>query len=287
MGEVKKLNDKSSRSKIKPIVYCVVSFILALDLFALTVCSVLASTILNPSFIFDNMNSSHYFQEKCDEITDSLEDLTYASGLKESFFDGLITEVMISNNTQQYLDNYFSGNSTIVDSSNFKDAFNTALDEYIAENNIENVKQESRDYLVEQGALIYQRLLDIPLFVRLAPYITALTKVVPFLIIAFAIVAVIVIMLIIFTNKWKHRALRYLCYAFSGAFLSVVAIPVAILFSGKISKANFFSRAFARFFEQAANNVIIILVCCALLLLIISVVLFAKYYTMRKKLVSE
>lgn len=274
----------SSRSKIKSVIYGVLSFILSLDLFALAICGVLETTFFNTTFLFDNMNASHYFDEKRDEITDSLVNLSYASGLEESFFDDLVSEVMINTDTQQYLEDYFAGDGTFIDTTQFEEVFNTALDEYIETNNIENVDQESRDYLVDQGAWIYRTSLEIPLFTRLSAYILTLKNAMPFVIGGLAAVALIICLIMILTNYWKHRAVRYICYATSGAFIAVAVIPAAIVLSGKITQANFASRALYNFFVQGANNFVIVLLCCALLFLLVSVALFAKHHSMYKKL---
>lgn len=53
---------------------------------------VLQSTILNPSYIMDNMNASNYFVDKRDEIKESLVDLGFASGLDEKFLKMLLTK---------------------------------------------------------------------------------------------------------------------------------------------------------------------------------------------------
>ena len=54
------------------------------------------------------MNSSNYFIDKTDELKVSLTDLGYASGLDSTFFDGFIDEVLISNDTSDYLEAFYS-----------------------------------------------------------------------------------------------------------------------------------------------------------------------------------
>lgn len=72
-------------SKIRGIVFCLLSFVLSFVLLLLSISVMLEATILNPSYILDNMNTTNYFTDKKDEITRELVDLGYASGLEESF----------------------------------------------------------------------------------------------------------------------------------------------------------------------------------------------------------
>ena len=72
-------------SKVRHIIYGIISFVLSFVLFLISFAIVLQSTILNPSYIMDNMNTSNYFVDKRDEIKESLVNLGYASGLDEKF----------------------------------------------------------------------------------------------------------------------------------------------------------------------------------------------------------
>ena len=133
------MSKKPFSSRVRNAVFILLSFLLTLILFLLSICTVFEATLFNSEFIFDNMNSSNYFIDKRDEITTSLIDLGYASGLDEKFFDGFVDEVMLSDDTREYLNNYYSGNGAKIDATDFKQSFNAALDKYIEENDIKDV----------------------------------------------------------------------------------------------------------------------------------------------------
>ena len=80
-------------SKIRGIVFCLLSFVLSFVLLLLSISVMLEATILNPSYILDNMNTTNYFTDKKDEITRELVDLGYASGLEESFFGNVVETI--------------------------------------------------------------------------------------------------------------------------------------------------------------------------------------------------
>lgn len=81
-------------------------------------------------------------------------DLGYASGLEEDFFNGLLDEIMIHEDTEKYIQDYYSGEGSVIDKTAFKQAFNTALDDYIEQKGIsaDSVSSENREYLIKEAA---------------------------------------------------------------------------------------------------------------------------------------
>ena len=277
---------KPFSSRVRNAVFIVLSFLLTLVLFLLSVGTVLEATLFNPEFIFDNMNSSNYFIDKRDEITTSLIDLGYASGLDEKFFDDFIDEVMLCDDTREYLDNYYSGNGAKIDTTDFKQSFNAELDKYIQENNIKNVNGKSRDKLVNKAAQIYRSSLEIPLFSRLSAYFLTAKNAMPFIIVGLVVLAGVICVVLIYANKWKHRGVKYICYATSGAFLTLGIIPTYLMITGKISHINLDSRALYNMFVQSANSICIAILFISLFFLLVSVGLFFLFRRMYKRVSS-
>lgn len=269
-------------SKVRHIIYGIISFVLSFVLFLLSFAIVLQSTILNPSYIMDNMNTSNYFVDKRDEIKESLVDLGYASGLDEKFFENVVDEVTIHDNTQAYLNSFYAGEEAKIDTTAFKQKFNSELDSYISKNNLKVANDGSREYLINQAANIYAAALRIPLFATLSVYLIALKNMMPLIIGGLAVLVAIICVIIIFTNRWKHRAVRYICYSTSAAFLTVGIIPAVLLSTGYMSKINIDSRAFYNLFVLGMNNILIAVAICSVIFFIISIGLFFLYKSMRR-----
>lgn len=269
-------------SKVRHIIYGIISFVLSFVLFLLSFAIVLQSTILNPSYIMDNMNTSNYFVDKRDEIKESLVNLGYASGLDEKFFENVVDEVTIHDNTQAYLNSFYAGEEAKIDTTAFKQKFNSELDSYISKNNLKVANDGSREYLINQAANIYAAALRIPLFATLSAYLIALKNMMPLIIGGLAVLVAILCVIIIFTNSWKHRAVRYICYSTSAAFLTVGIIPAVLLSTGYMSKINIDSRAFYNLFVQSMNNILIALVICSVIFFIASIGLFFLHKSMRR-----
>lgn len=270
-------------SKVRHIIYGIISFVLSFVLFLISFAIVLQSTILNPSYIMDNMNTSNYFVDKRDEIKESLVDLGYASGLDEKFFENVVDEVTIHDNTQAYLNSFYAGEEAKIDTTAFKQKFNSELDSYISKNNLKVANDGSREYLINQAANIYAAALRIPLFATLSAYLIALKNMMPLIIGGLAVLVAILCVIIIFTNSWKHRAVRYICYSTSAAFLTVGIIPAVLLSTGYMSKINIDSRAFYNLFVQSMNNILIALAICSVIFFIVSIGLFFLRKSMRRR----
>lgn len=274
-------------SKVRHIIYGIISFVLSFILFLLSFAIVLQSTILNPSYIMDNMNASNYFVDKRDEIKESLVDLGYASGLDEKFFENVVDEVTIHDNTQAYLNSFYAGEEAKIDTTAFKQKFNSELDSYISKNNLKVANDGSREYLINQAANIYAAALRIPLFATLSVYLVALKNMMPLIIGGLAVLVAILCVIIIFTNRWKHRAVRYICYSTSAAFLTVGIIPAVLLSTGYMSKINIDSRAFYNLFVQSMNNILIAVAICSVIFFIVSIGLFFLNKSMRRHASEE
>lgn len=269
-------------SKVRHIIYGIISFVLSFILFLISFAIVLQSTILNPSYIMDNMNTSNYFVDKRDEIKESLVDLGYASGLDEKFFENVVDEVTIHDNTQAYLNSFYAGEEAKIDTTAFKQKFNSELDSYISKNNLKVANDGSREYLINQAANIYAAALRIPLFATLSVYLVALKNMMPLIVGGLAVLVAILCVIIIFTNRWKHRAVRYICYSTSAAFLTVGIIPAVLLSTGYMSKINIDSRAFYNLFVQSMNNILVALAICSVIFFIVSIGLFFLDKSMRR-----
>lgn len=275
-------------STVKRIVNILLSFVLAVLLTVLAFASTLQFTLFNDSFMLDNMNTCNYITEKKDEITRSLTDLGYASGLEEDFFDGLLNEIMIHEDTEEYIQNYYSGEGSVIDKTAFKQAFNAALDKYIEEKGIstDSVSSENREYLIKEAATIYKQSLELPFFGTLSGRFQNVKKLLPFVILVSALLSALLCVIFVLSTKWKHRAVRYIYYATATTFLTTLVLPLVILFSKKIETFNIASRATYMLFVSCANNIVMCILGCSLFFLIVSAALFMVYKKLYRKAVE-
>ena len=277
------MSEQKHSSRLKAFVYSFVSFMLTLVLFLFSICIVVESTVFSKDYMLNVISSNGYYLMVEDELLGSMKSLGNPSGLKEEFSEKFVKEIDVQKNIDNYISSFYSGDSTLVDTISFKQQLYNALDEYIAENNIDKntVSSENLAYFVDKAAEIYVNEISIPFFSTVANYIYKAQT--PFLIITIGlgVTALILIAVIFFTNKFRHRKFRYICYGLIGAFLSVSVIPIVIQLSDKISKINLNTRSLYNLFVNYANGLVNGFWICSLVLLLLSVitfVLYVKYY---------
>lgn len=272
----------STKSKLRSVVFCLLSFLLSMCLFLLSVCTIISFTVFSKDYIYGNMNSSFYFIDKSDELKVGLTDLGYASGLDEAFFEGFIDDLLISKGTADYLDTYYSFESGNADTEDFESLFNEQLTSYAKEKNV-TVNDDARKYLVKEAGKIYENTIEIPYFGSLLLYIKAGVQAMPFIIGGLVFLSAVIIFIFFKANRWKHKAIRYTCYATSGTFLAIVLIPSYLYFSQVMSKINVSSRAFYNFLQYTVANLELLFFMGAILFLLISIILFISHQIKRKK----
>lgn len=267
---------KSGGSKIKRVIYVFLSFVMSLLLLVLTFCVVFQATIFNENFFISKMNETEYFTAKKTEVIRSLMDLGYASGLDEDFFNSLIDDSLLRDDTIYYLDGFFSGDRSVVDTKKFEDVFNKALDKYIEKQQInpETINKSSVDNLVRNAAKIYRNSLSLPLFQTIAGYFVGIKQAMPITIAVIGVLVFFIFIILFFSTKWKHRPVRYMCYATTTTFLTTIVPAVALLVSGKARQLNVTSKAFYDFFVKAVSDMTFLLLFISIGFAVLSMVLF-------------
>ena len=271
------------KSKIKPLLYGLLSFFLAFDLFFLSIFLVIETTVFSEDFMLSKMGECGYYSMVTDELKSELKSLGNASGLDESFAEDFVNSIDILEIEHKYISAFYSGNTTLVDTKEFKRQLYTALDEYMEQKKIskESVSQENLNYFVDEAANRYVGQISIPFFSFFANYIYNAST--PFLIItiSLAAAALIIAAIIVFTNRFKHRRFRYLSYGCAGAFLAVTIIPVVVFLSGKISQINLNTRSLYNLFVSYTSGFFANFFIYGAILLLLSVltfVLYRRYY---------
>ena len=266
-------------SKFKKVLYVFLSFVLSFLFLFFSVSIVFEATIFNKDFVLNTMSSTDYYENKEQEITRSLMDLGYASGLEESFFEGLIDKSLLCGDTTEYLNKFYSGTGSVVDTENFKNTFNNALDEYIIENEInpESVKESSRNYLVSNAAKIYKNSLELPVFNSITGYFIGVKNAMPIVICVVGVLILLICVIFVFSTRWKHRPAKYICYSTITAFLTLFVPAVIILASGKMKQLNIASKATYDLFIALTNGLVMGLFFTSIIFAVISIVLYVLY----------
>ncbi|MDD6489438.1 MAG: hypothetical protein PUG48_06475 [Clostridia bacterium] len=283
------MSEHKHSSRLRAFVYSFLSFMLTLVLFLFSISIVVECTVFSKEYMINVMSSNGYYLMVEDELISSMKSLGNASGLKEEFSEKFVKSLDVQSNINDYISAFYSGDSTLVKTTSFKQQLYDALDKYIAENNIDKktVSNENLDYFVDNATEVYVTEISIPFFSAIANYIYKAQT--PFLMITIGlgVTALILIAIIFFTNKFKHRKCRYISYGFIGAFITVAIIPAVIQISDKISKINLNTRSLYNLFVNYTNGLVNGLWICSLAFLLISVVTFVLYIKYYKRATSH
>ncbi len=268
---------------LKKVLYAILSFILAVCLVFCSVITVLRITFFNNSFLSDTLNSSEYYKDLCVEITDNLTDLGDASGLDKSFFEGFVSEVLVREDVQSYISEFFEGNKPKVNTSKFDSSLQVALDKYIKTNNINNVNDESLHYFSANASRIYSESIKIKYLSAIQDLILDNSGLLTTAIIVLVFICGAIVCLLLFTNEWKHKALRYIYTSTCSAGLLLLFFPLGVFASGIIGHIAILSRSLSDMYVAVISSVLSDLIVISIVLLVISIAIVVVHGRVRRK----
>ena len=266
-------------SKPKIALYIFLSFLLSCLMLALTLSVILRFTLFSESFVLKHMGKVGYHELLRSEILRNLKDLGYASGIDETFFDDFLDVEVVRNDVTKYIQDFYSGEKTVVNTDTFKDVFNTSLDEYIVKKNIkpDSVSAENREYMVDRAVSIYRKSVQIPFAGRISGYFTAIKNALPMVIGVSSVFIILSIIILVFSTKWKHRSVRYICYATITVFLFMTGIFIALISTRNMRNLNISSKAVFDVFNSMSNGFTMVFLYSAVGFAILSMGLFILF----------
>lgn len=277
---------KTTGKKIRDILFGVLSFFLAFFLFLLSLCVLTELSLFNKDYWIDKMNSTNYFSDKSEEITDKLVILGNASGLKKEFCESIVDSIMVTSDTENYLDDFFRAGTGHIDTTAFKQKFVTELDAYIKKNNAK-VDQKNVDYLVKNAENQYKECVHIPLLVTISGYFHAVKKYLPYVMAGLVLLSAIIVLVLVFGNRWKHRVFKYLYFAAAADFLALTTAAAYMSINGGLKNINLESRAFYNMVVLFANEMNVILWAEAAFFFITAAAFFCLYRSLFLKLTAD
>ncbi len=255
------MSEKKEKKKIdkRPIAFCVLSFFMAVCLFLISVCISLRVTLLSQDYMLSTMAEHEYYGQVTEEFREQLDSLGHASGLTTEFVNEFVASMDIREDVIRYIDAFYSGSSTVVNKTPFKQKFRAALDSFAEQNQKEGTEpsEEALEYLTNEAAELYANSVEIPFFALIANFIYKLTAPMTIAIAALAVIAVVLGVIMFLANpEFKHRGYRYLSYAFSAAFICTVVIPAIMTATGIIGKVNLTTMSLYNLFVNYFNGML-------------------------------
>ena len=267
----------------KKICFAILTFILALCIVFCAFATVVRTTVFNRDFLSDTLNTSQYYKDLCVEITESLTDLGDASGLDRSFFDGLVSEVLVRQDTQAYINSFYSREKLKVNTSQFDDRLLTALNAYIKKHHIKNVDDENIDGFLASASEIYSNHVKISYFASVQDLLLDNDSIFTVIIIILTVISAGLIVILIFLNEWKHKGLRYVFTAVNSAGLFLFILPFSIRVSGVVHRIALISRSMSDMVYSMIGTILGNFFVISTVLIVISIAVWAIHARIRRK----
>lgn len=274
---------RRKKSKLKPFLYSVMAFFLSFVLFLLSICMVLEFTVFSKDYMINTMDSKGYYSMVRYELQSCLTDLVYASGFEPEFAVSFANGYDVKKAVESYINSFYAGDNNLVDTTEFKQQLYAEVQNYAKQNNIEitDSTEENIIYFVNEAANIYKDQISIPFFSVIGKYIDDFYNTLNIIIGVLTALALGISAVIYFTNRYKHRRYKYLCYGLAGGALSSIIIPIFISASNIIPKINITTRSLYNLFVGYFTGLFSYFYICSgafAILALLAFLLYVKYY---------
>lgn len=271
------------KSKLKSVIYCMMSFFLSLVLFLFSICMVLMFTVFSKDYMINKMESQGYYNMVKYELQTRMIDLVDASGFKKDFAVNFTNSYDVKKAVDSYIESFYSNDSTLVETTDFKQQLYQAVRQYAREENIELTDETENGivYFINEAANIYVNQISIPFFSVIGKYLYNTRNILNIVSGSLAITAVIIVCIIYFTNRFKHRRYKYICYGLLGGALTTAVLPTFILSLNMIPKVNITTHSLYNLFVGYFNTFFYSFYICVgimLALAVITFIMYVKYY---------
>ena len=229
------------------------------------------------------MDSKGYYSMVRYELQSCLTDLVYASGFEPEFAVSFANGYDVKKAVESYINSFYAGDNNLVDTTEFKQQLYAEVQNYAKQNNIEitDSTEENIIYFVNEAANIYKDQISIPFFSVIGKYIDDFYNTLNIIIGVLTALALGISAVIYFTNRYKHRRYKYLCYGLAGGALSSIIIPIFISASNIIPKINITTRSLYNLFVGYFTGLFNYFYICSgafAILALLAFLLYVKYY---------
>lgn len=257
------------------------SFLFSFFLYLVILCLVLSQTILQEEFARQILTESQYVTLLSEEIRDDFVAYGGVGGFEEAFwqekFPKIVSEEILEADAVRQLHSVYTGTPLETNEELVRSSLYTAfLEEAVRRGTaVDADKEKDLQSLAETCAEVYGEAVRIPYADRIGGLVvktkTPLYAGLAVLVCLSALCAGILVWL----NRRSGRCFYWLYGGLAGAALLSAALPMGILFSGKIGKIGIFSQAMYAFSTLLLTKTLYAFLLAAGILLLLAIVLLA------------
>lgn len=201
--------------------------ILSLSLFVISIAVTMQFTVVNKSFLLNQLSISGYHVKATEYTRKSISELAYVGGVPSDIFNSVVTTERVKSDISNIFESAYEGNQYSIDKNSLKNDFLNTVNNYTDENNIE-ITEETKQNIEHLSELCADAYLNCINIAGLNTVIGALKQPIYFMGLAMAgsaFICLISIAMLFLVNKYRHKFFRYISYSLCGTFLMITVIP--------------------------------------------------------------
>ena len=223
------------------IICTIISFLLAVFIALTAFCVALKFTILDPNFVSNIARDSQYSQQLMVSVQEQLANSARVSGgLPNSYFEDFSSYPRVVNDSMRYFNSCFSGEPFDINDTQANEKLRQDLTEYV-KSKVEGgqLNQELEDdinALVVNSQKIYQNAIITPAVKTVGEVCHDFNQIATAVICILAFLAICCILILFSINQRRHRAAKYIIYAFAANSIFYLIVCASISISGLINR---------------------------------------------------
>lgn len=262
---------------IKKLLFYFILFTESLLFFLITGLLLLKFTVFNVSYIENKFEKNNYYNNLFNEIKTEMSYYTNQSGFNDDILDDIFSANDVKTSVNKFLENTYSGTKTQVNTDKLKEKFDKRIENYIKDNNYEEVDKKEITAFIDKMASIYSD--EIKLMGYTDKVANKIPKIISLMDEVIIISCLVLIALIIINYKIYKR--KYLgTILFTSAFL-IIYMNIFIKGHIDINNLSLYSTTVTKIIKNVVNNILSISIIISIIYIVIGLVLCLKKHRHR------
>jgi len=284
---MEKHEGRKNNKLLMSIVATIASFVLSI---ALTIIAYLIGSyfgVFNKTLVIDAMNKSSYYEDVNKYSYNEALDYAIPSNLDPVIFNDVYSLQNTYREGKAYLIASLNGYSYEIDTSYLKEKLHNNINQYINDKNIpeENINQESIDTFVNTIASNYSKNLSVPFLYYYNAVKKIFRQLIFVLIPVLLLISALSVFIIMRSNKWTHKNLRYISYSLLATGIMTSLLPICLFITKLHERLNISPVYFSKLLARYLNASLTIYIAVSLFFFIAgSIMILITYYKRRQVL---
>ena len=278
-------NNKSHKKNIGRIIVCtVLSFLLSVFLTMSCYILGLYFGLFNTSIIINSLDNGSYYDDIISYTVDTSESFSILLGLPDEVFDGVFNVNETRNEVHNFVNNTIDGKDYVPNVEKAKSRLVENVNKIVVDGGYEinEEQQKNVEDFANTVCKVYSDSMKIPFFKYFVSVRDVVNQVISIALPIFIVFSLVAIIVLIRTEKWLHRSLRYICYGTLAAMIMTAALPIYLLSQGIYKRITISPKYVYDFIVAHVDNSLSAFLWAAGILALISLILMVAVFEIRR-----